>query len=158
MCCSVCSVLLNVTTTQDTCSLHRCLPPPLTGTLTVSLFTPVHSIPSPWLPSYIDGTQTVLLMLTMAGLFPDRPRVSIPLCFTVCILYSRHSTSLCGKTLGILPPSLFPTFWRSGLILSRLVLFTRPFIADLMLCRGTFLHRRLWKKIVYFSTISTITG
>ena len=31
---------------------------------------------SSWLPGYIDVTQTVLVVLTMAGLFPDRPRVS----------------------------------------------------------------------------------
>ena len=30
---------------------------------------PIHS---PWLPGYIDITQTVL-MLTMAGIFPDKP-------------------------------------------------------------------------------------
>ena len=30
---------------------------------------------SSWLPGYIDVVQTVLV-LTMAGLFPDRPRVS----------------------------------------------------------------------------------
>ena len=28
---------------------------------------------SPWLPGYIDVLQTILIMLTMAGLFPDRP-------------------------------------------------------------------------------------
>ena len=32
---------------------------------------PVHS---PWLPGYIDISQTVFIMLTMAGHFPDRPR------------------------------------------------------------------------------------
>ena len=34
---------------------------------------PVHS---PWLLGYIDAMNTVLLILTMAGLFPDRPRIS----------------------------------------------------------------------------------
>ena len=33
----------------------------------------VHSL---WLPDYIDVTQTVLVILTMAGLFLDRPRTS----------------------------------------------------------------------------------
>ena len=33
---------------------------------------PVHS---PWLPIYIDVTQTTLIILTMAGLFPDRQRI-----------------------------------------------------------------------------------
>ena len=35
---------------------------------------PVHS---PWLPGYIDVAQTVLVILTMGGLFPDRPLNSI---------------------------------------------------------------------------------
>ena len=29
-------------------------------------------VPSPWLPGYIDVTQTILIVLTMAGLFLDR--------------------------------------------------------------------------------------
>ena len=33
---------------------------------------PVHS---PWLPGYIDFAQTTLVTLTMAALFPDRPRI-----------------------------------------------------------------------------------
>ena len=33
---------------------------------------PVHS---PWLPGYIDVTQTILVMLTMVGLFPKRPGI-----------------------------------------------------------------------------------
>ena len=33
------------------------------------MFIPVHS---PWLPGYIDVTQTILIILTMVGLFPHR--------------------------------------------------------------------------------------
>ena len=33
---------------------------------------PAHS---PWLPGYIDVVQTSLIILTMAGLFPDRPHI-----------------------------------------------------------------------------------
>ena len=36
---------------------------------------PVHS---PWLPGYTDIMQTVLVILTMAGLFPDRLCILIP--------------------------------------------------------------------------------
>ena len=48
--------------------IQQCLLPPLTSTLKSSLFTyiPIHS---PWLPDYIDVTQTILIILTMAGLF-----------------------------------------------------------------------------------------
>ena len=31
---------------------------------------PVHS---PWLPPYINVMQTIIIILAMAGLFPDRP-------------------------------------------------------------------------------------
>ena len=56
------------------------LPPPLTRTVKSSLFThmriPVHSLfYQCWLPGYINGAQTILIILTMAGLFLDRPRM-----------------------------------------------------------------------------------
>ena len=69
------SVILGVMATQCTCSLngvhhphwlvqcsHHCS----------HMHIPVHS---PWLPGYIDVAQTVLVILTMAGLFPDRPYI-----------------------------------------------------------------------------------
>ena len=46
-------------------------------------------VPSPWLPGAIGVTQTVLVILAMTGLFPDRPHIvkigisfSIPLAVT----------------------------------------------------------------------------
>ena len=70
---STCSVILNVMATQYTCSLsgiylphslvqwsHHCS----------HIHIPVHF---PWLTGYIDVTQTVLVILTMARLFIDRP-------------------------------------------------------------------------------------
>ena len=54
--------------------LTQChLPPPMSSTVKSSLFTmriPVHS---PWLPGYNDVAQTILIILTKAVLFPDRP-------------------------------------------------------------------------------------
>ena len=41
---------------------HRCSP----------MHIPVHS---PWLPGYITALQIVFVILIMAGLFPDRPRI-----------------------------------------------------------------------------------
>ena len=77
--CSTHLVILNATATQYTCSLsgvyhphwlvqwsHHCS----------RMCFPVHS---PWLPGYTDDSQTILGILTMAGLFPDRPSV-----FVVC--------------------------------------------------------------------------
>ena len=74
---STCSVILNVTATQYTCSLsgfyhphwlvqwsHHCS----------CMGIPAHS---PWLPGYIDVAQTILIMLTMAGLFPDTPHKNV---------------------------------------------------------------------------------
>ena len=49
------------------------LPPPLTSTVRSSLFTHVHSVHSLWLPGCINVVQTILIILTMAGLFLDRP-------------------------------------------------------------------------------------
>ena len=68
-----CSVILNTMATQYTCSLngtycphwlvqwsHHCS----------CMCIPVHS---PWLPGYIDVEWPVLIILTIAGLFLDRP-------------------------------------------------------------------------------------
>ena len=43
----------------------------------------------PWLPGYTDVAQTVLVILAMMGLFPDRPRV----CVCVCVC-TRASVSI----------------------------------------------------------------
>ena len=51
-----------------------CLPPPPTSTVK-SLFTHAHSSPLSLLPGHVHVAQTILLILTMAGLFPDRPRI-----------------------------------------------------------------------------------
>ena len=60
---------------------------------------PVHP---PWLPGYIDVMQTVLITLTMAGLFLDRPHIllpSNPICMGVA-LYSSLLTAHAGHTQG----------------------------------------------------------
>ena len=63
------------------------LVPPLTRTVKLSLFTHVHTVHSPWLPGYADVTQTILIILTMAGLFLDGPCISVRL-FFVCFFNS----------------------------------------------------------------------
>ena len=48
------------------------LPPPLTSTVKLSLFTHMHiPVHSPRLPGYIDVARIVLVILTMACLFLD---------------------------------------------------------------------------------------
>ena len=87
ICCSTHSVILNaVATTQYTCLvngiycpywlvqwIHHCS----------CICIPIYS---PWLPGYINGMQTVLI-LTVSGLFPDRPLIYrhmyVPTC--VCV-------------------------------------------------------------------------
>ena len=51
------------------------LPPPLTSTVKSLLFTHVYSSSLSWLPGYIEATQTFLIILAVAGLFPDRPHI-----------------------------------------------------------------------------------
>ena len=51
------------------------LPPPLTSTVKSSLFTHVHSSPLSLAARLYHVAQTVLVILTMAGLFLDRHRV-----------------------------------------------------------------------------------
>ena len=73
ICCSTSSVILNVIATQYTCWLNGVYCPPLTSTVRSSLFMHAHSSPLSLLPGYIDAVQTVLVILSMAALFPDRP-------------------------------------------------------------------------------------
>ena len=71
--CSTHSAILNVTATQHTCSLNGICCPLWLAQWShhySHMRIPVHS---PWLPGYINVAQTILVILTMAGLFPDRP-------------------------------------------------------------------------------------
>ena len=52
---------------------QRHLLPPLTSTMRSSLSSHAHSSPFSWLPGYISIAQTVLVILTMVGLFQGRP-------------------------------------------------------------------------------------
>ena len=60
---------------------------------------PVHS---PWLPGYIVVVQTILLILTMAGLFPDRHHMYIPKeIHTKLMAYGKtYGTKLSGPLRG----------------------------------------------------------
>ena len=72
ICCSTRSVILNAMATQYTCSLNGGYRPHWRVQWShhgSCMCTPVYS----WLPGYTDVVQTILVILTMAGLFPDRP-------------------------------------------------------------------------------------
>ena len=71
--CSTISVILNATATQYTHSLNGIYCPCWLVQWSyhcLHIHIPVHS---PWLPDYIDVVQTILVILTIAGLFLDRP-------------------------------------------------------------------------------------
>ena len=59
---------------------QQCLPSPLTSTAKSSFNCSHTRIPVqfPWLPGYIDVVQTILIILTTAGLFQDRPSYYFP--------------------------------------------------------------------------------
>ena len=80
---TTCSVILNVTATQHTCWLNNFYCPHWLAQwsrLCSHTHIPVHS---PWLAGYINVTQTVLVILTMAGLFLDCP---YNMCVYICML------------------------------------------------------------------------
>ena len=71
--CSPHSVVLNVMATQYTCSLNGIYHPHWLGQWSCHsshMCFPVHS---PWLPGDINVMQTILVILTMAAIFLDRP-------------------------------------------------------------------------------------
>ena len=71
--CSTHSVILNLAATQYTCSLNGVYHPHWLVQWShhcSHMHIPVHC---PWLPANIDVTQTVLIVLTIVGLFLDRP-------------------------------------------------------------------------------------
>ena len=75
--CSTCSVILNVRATWYPCSLNGVYYPSwiVQGSHHCSRMSIL--VHSPWLPRYINVTPTILVILTMAGLFLDRPRIRI---------------------------------------------------------------------------------
>ena len=70
---SICSVIFNAIATQYTCAL-KSLHSPHWLVVQWSHHCSFMSIPvhSPWLPSDINVTQAILIILTMAGIFPER--------------------------------------------------------------------------------------
>ena len=67
--CSTCSVILNVTATQYTCSLHGIYHSHWLVKWSHHYSCMLIPVYSPWLPGYINVVQAVLVILKMAGLF-----------------------------------------------------------------------------------------
>ena len=76
--CCTRSVILNVTATQYTCSLNSIYHPQWLVQWSCHCSCMCVSVHSPWLPGYIDVMHTVLVILTMVGLFTDRPHIVPP--------------------------------------------------------------------------------
>ena len=87
--CSALSVILNAMTTQCTCSLSGIYHPHWLVQWSHYCSHMYISVHSPWLPGYIDVTQTIVNMLTVAGLFLDRPHMC-------CLLHCPNPTTLCS--------------------------------------------------------------
>ena len=108
---STCPVIL---TTQYTCSLNIIYCPHWLVQWSCHcsrMYIPVHS---PWLPGYISVVQTILIILTMAGLFPDRPcynSVLLTVVIMLCIRSQEHIWFLTGSFMPFnqqLPISTMP--------------------------------------------------
>ena len=104
--CSTRSVIFSVMATQYTCSLNGVYHPHWLVQWSHPcsyMHIPVHS---PWLPGSIHVTQTILLILTMAGLSHDRPHI---LCgewylMNICVHARVHTGSsrsnACSSVVG----------------------------------------------------------
>ena len=100
--CSTRSVILNARATQYTCSLNSIYRPHWLVQWShhcSCMHIPVHS---PWLPGYIDVAQTILIILTIAVLFPDRPCIYQNKTFTLPGPRKGHRAFLRG-ILHVLP-------------------------------------------------------
>ena len=73
--CSTPSVILNVTATQYTCSLNGVYHPHWLVQWSHQCSCKCIPVHFSWLPGYIDIVQSILIILTMAGLFPDKPDI-----------------------------------------------------------------------------------
>ena len=73
--CSTLSVILYVMATQYTCSLNSVCCPHWLAQWSHHCSCMHILVHSPWLPGYIDVIQTILVVLTITGLFPERPCV-----------------------------------------------------------------------------------
>ena len=104
--CSTCSVILDAMATQYTRSLNGIYCPH--WLVKWSHHCSLMHIPvrCPWLPGYIHVTQPSLVVLTMAGLFPDRPLISVEsFNFFHGMIWNKFISSISIRKSNI--PSLF---------------------------------------------------
>ena len=102
--CCTCSVILNVMATQYTCSLSGVYNPPWLVQWSHHCSCMRIPIQSPGLTGYINVTQSVIIILTVAGLFPDIPHISFFICSS--ILWGKfcypQGINFCRNTFGLI--------------------------------------------------------
>ena len=130
--CSTCSIILNVIATQYTCSFNGIYHPRWLVQWSHHCSHMCIPVNSPWLPGYIDIAQTVLVPLTMTGLFPDRPHIFFGSGNFSCIL------SIISFTL-----SLCFVFWNSYFWILDLLNWSSSF---LFYCQTVFLFCLFWRE------------
>ena len=90
--CSTRSIILNVMATLYTCSLKGIYCPQWLVQWSPHCSCTDIPVHSPWLPGYIDVMQTILVILIMAGLFPDRPCM-VCVCTVFIYLYIKENSN-----------------------------------------------------------------
>ena len=75
--CFTCSVILNVMATQCTCSLKGIYCPHWLVQWSRHCSRMSILVLFPWLPGYSNVMQTIFIILTRVGVFPDRPYIHI---------------------------------------------------------------------------------
>ena len=116
--CFMCPVILNVMATHYTyslCRVHHPPPPrpPLTRTVKLSLSGTCSPAHCPWLPGYINVRQTILIILTVAGIFQDKPHI-----FFSIRVWDSSDTFPEVELLGH-KAVLFLIFWGNSILLSK---------------------------------------
>ena len=105
--CSTCTVILNTTATQYTCSLNGIYRPHWLVQWSHHCSCTCIPVHCPWLPAYIDVTRTILIILTMAWPFLDRPQSYYNIIDLFSILYFTSQGYFVTTNLYFLIPSLF---------------------------------------------------
>ena len=93
ICCSTCSLNLNVMATPVHPLIQWHLPPPMTSDIVI--FHPCASRSTLLnCQGYMDVVQSILVILTMAGLFPDGPLCVLDIFIWISIQIQIHLNSL----------------------------------------------------------------
>ena len=147
LCCSTHSVILNAATTQYTCSLNGIYHPHWLaqwGHHCSCMCIPVHA---PWLPGCINVLHTVLVTLTMSGLFLDRPchLLNLQYVHSCTAFYSKRCINLFNHSPLDEYSDLFK-FWLLQTPLQWNILLSIPYVSIMLPLENIFLKVDHWVK------------